>query len=158
MTSRNKLQIRTTEAEAFTDLVLEVFSFNGLMLNAGNSLAKPFGLTSARWQVMGAIDLAGQPLSAAQIARRMGLARQGVLRIGNDLVEMGMLEAGANPDHKRASLYAITERGREVMLEIDQAQAAWANEMSNEVDPQVLEAATMLLKQLSDKAKLNNQS
>ena len=71
-----------------TGLVLEVFRLNGELLDAGNRLTKPFGLTSARWHVMGAIDLAGSPLTVAQIARRMGLALSDVRR-GRDLTSVG---------------------------------------------------------------------
>ena len=85
------MNTRTATGEALTNLILEVFRFNGAMLDAGNRLTKPYGMTSARWQVMGAIDLAGQPVTVAQIARRMGLARQGVQRIANDLEELGMV-------------------------------------------------------------------
>jgi DNA-binding MarR family transcriptional regulator len=61
---------------AMTDLVLEIFRVNGLLLAVGDRLTKELGLTSARWQVMGA--LADGPLTAAQIARKMGLKRQSV--------------------------------------------------------------------------------
>ena len=65
---------RTPVGECLTELVLETFRLNGAILVAGNRMTKPHGLTSARWQVMGAIDIAGTPLTVAQIARRMGLA------------------------------------------------------------------------------------
>jgi hypothetical protein len=63
----------TKAGKAFTELILEIFQFNGRLLAAGDRLAKPLGLTSARWQVIGAIE--DRPLPVAQIARNMGLAR-----------------------------------------------------------------------------------
>jgi DNA-binding MarR family transcriptional regulator len=48
------------------------------MLEAGDVLSAGEGLTSARWQVLGAIVLADRPPTVPQIARRMGLTRQGV--------------------------------------------------------------------------------
>lgn len=47
---------------------------NGLIA-VGDRITAPYGLTSARWQVMGAMALSGQPLTVAQIARVMGLTR-----------------------------------------------------------------------------------
>jgi hypothetical protein len=35
---------------AFTELILEVFRLNGLLLEAGDRLTHPVGLSSARWQ------------------------------------------------------------------------------------------------------------
>ncbi|MDE0095181.1 MAG: helix-turn-helix domain-containing protein, partial [Gammaproteobacteria bacterium] len=61
-------------------------------------------MTSARWQVMGAVDQSKHSLTVAQIARRMGLARQGVQRIVNDLVELGFVVLEENIDHKRSPL------------------------------------------------------
>jgi DNA-binding MarR family transcriptional regulator len=71
--------------KAFTELVLETFRFNGRLLLAGDRLAKPLELTSSRWQVLGAIE--EKPLTVAQIARKMGLARQNVQRLADALHE-----------------------------------------------------------------------
>lgn len=124
---------RTAAGESLTDLILETFRINGALLAAGNQLTKPYGLTSARWQVMGAIDLADGPLTVAQIGRRMGLARQGVQRIVNDLEQLGMVVLKPNPDHKRAPLVSIDDTGRKVLAEIDKAQIEWVNELSKGV-------------------------
>ena len=120
---------RTAAGEALTSLILETFRLNGALLASGNQLTKPFGLTSARWQVLGPI--AEGILTVAQIARRMGLARQGVQRIVNDLVDLGLVALEPNIDHKRAPLVVLTEAGKEVMTEVDKAQAAWVNKLAD---------------------------
>src|SRR2546428_83660 len=66
----------TPKGKTATDVVLQTFRANGLFLAAGDLLAAEEGLTAARWQVLGAIALAGRPLTVPQIARRMGLTRQ----------------------------------------------------------------------------------
>lgn len=119
---------RTTEGEALTSLMLETFRLNGALLASGNQLTKPFGLTSARWQVLGPI--AEGILTVAQIARRMGLARQGVQRIVNDLVDLGLVVFEPNIDHKRAPLVVLTKAGKEVMAQVDKAQAVWVNNLT----------------------------
>jgi len=53
---------RTGEGDAATQVVLETFRVNGLLLAAGNRLAARESLTAARWQVLGAVALAGRPL------------------------------------------------------------------------------------------------
>lgn len=63
------MQKRTAKGEALTEIILETLRFNGALLSAGNKLTKPHGLTSARWQVMGAIDLEGKPLTVSQIPK-----------------------------------------------------------------------------------------
>src|SRR5215470_4298457 len=54
---------RTAEGDAATAVVLEIFRVNGLVLADGNRLAVAEGLTAARWQVLGAVALAGRPLT-----------------------------------------------------------------------------------------------
>ncbi|MEW5250228.1 MarR family winged helix-turn-helix transcriptional regulator [Microbulbifer discodermiae] len=136
---------RTTEGEALTALILETFRLNGELLAAGNKLTKPMGMTSARWQVMGAIDEWGQPLTVAQIARRMGLARQGVQRIVNDLNAQGLVTLEANLDHKRSPLVAISETGSAVMVEIGKAQSTWVNTLAEGLSERRIRDALRLL-------------
>lgn len=63
---------------AFSKLLLEVFRLNGALLAAGDRLDAPHGLSSAHWQVLGAI--AAGPATGRAIGRAMGLTRQGVQR------------------------------------------------------------------------------
>lgn len=144
---------RTAKGEALTELILEVFRLNGAMLAAGNQLTKPLGLTSARWQVIGAIDEAGQSLTVAQIARRMGLARQGVQRIVNELEKRGYLAFAPNIDHKRASLVKISPSGRKVMTRINAAQAKWVNGIAQDLSERQLKQALRMLKAVREQSE-----
>src|SRR5215469_747545 len=112
-------QARTAEGEAATDVVLETFRVNGLLLAAGNQLAAREKLTAARWQVLGAVALAGRPLTVPQIARRMGLTRQAVQASVNRLAAEALVEARDNLDHRRSPLIALTERGSQTFAAID---------------------------------------
>ena len=47
-----------TKSAKLTTVALSVFRLNGLLIEWGNTFAGPHGLTSARWQVLGAISLA----------------------------------------------------------------------------------------------------
>ncbi|MEM7169848.1 MAG: MarR family winged helix-turn-helix transcriptional regulator [Pseudomonadota bacterium] len=144
---------RSTEGEALTALILETFRLNGALLAAGNKLTKPMGMTSARWQVMGAVAEAGQPLTVAQIARRMGLARQGVQRIVNDLEGLGRVVLEENLDHKRSPLVKITEAGDEVMAAIKEAQAAWVNQLADGLSERRIRDTLKLLEAVRDRTE-----
>ena len=130
-------------ADAFTDLVLEVFRLNGRLLAAGDRLAAPVGLTSARWQVLGAID--GQPLSVAGIARAMGLTRQSVQRTADLLAAEGSVAFVPNPQHKRAKLVDLTPTGRAMLREVTIPQKAWAERTAAGLPAAGIEAAVELL-------------
>lgn len=98
-------------SDAVTDLVLEIFRLNGELIAMGDALVDDIGLTSARWQVMGAIALAATPLPIAQIARNMGLTRQAVQRVANELQGEGFVRFAPNPHHQRAKLVLLTKKG-----------------------------------------------
>ena len=123
-------EVRTSEGEKATEVILSVFRANGLLLTAGDLLAAEHGLTSARWQVLGAIALAQQPLTVPQIARRMGLTRQSVHTTVNRLVADGMVGLAANADHRRSQLARLTERGRATYQAINLKQAAWVSRLA----------------------------
>ena len=82
---------------------------------AGDALVADVGLTSARWQVLGAMALSPVPLPVAHIARNMGLTRQAVQRIVNEMEHEGFVRFGPNPHHQRAKLVSRPSGGKEPM-------------------------------------------
>jgi DNA-binding MarR family transcriptional regulator len=98
-------------SDEITELVLEIFRMNGELIAMGDAMVGDLGLTSARWQVMGAIALANTPLPIAQIARNMGLTRQAVQRTANELEGEGLIRFAPNPNHQRAKLAMLTRKG-----------------------------------------------
>ncbi len=144
---------RTTNGEALTRLLLDIFRVNGELLSAGNKITKPFGLTSARWQIMGAIDQEGRPLTVSQVARRMGSARQGVQRIANELEGLGLISAAPNIDHKRAPLFNLSEDGKKVIAKINDAQAEWVNEIARDLPAGQIAMASELLTTILERSE-----
>jgi DNA-binding MarR family transcriptional regulator len=136
----------TKAGKAFTELILEIFQFNGRLLGAGDRLAKPLGLTSSRWQVLGAIEK--RPLAVAQIARNMGLARQNVQRLADVLQEEGFVAYTPNPDHQRAKLVCLTDRGQRAMRQLARRQALWANRIASTTGAGEVQTALSLVKNL----------
>lgn len=139
-----------SKADRLTDLVLAVFRLNGALSDWGDEFASSEGLSTARWQMLGAVALAGRPLAAPQVAARMGMTRQGAQRQLHLLVEAGLMEARSNPMHKRSPLYDLTPHGRDVFASID---ARWKEHVSHASSPfrgSDLEAAAKLLVALID--------
>jgi DNA-binding MarR family transcriptional regulator len=111
------------------ELVVEVFRLNGALLSQGDRMTQDLGMSSSRWQVLGAVELAGRPLSVSQVARNMGLARQSVQRLVNELDADGFVAFADNPDHRRAKLIMLTAKGRKAYQEIMRRQARWSKRM-----------------------------
>ena len=140
---------------AATRLILEVFRANGLLLAVGDRLTRPLGLTSARWQVLGA--LADGPATVAQVARDMGLARQSVQRLANLLEKERLVAFAANPNHRRAALVELTSKGRSAYDRISEIQARWVNRLASGLDARKLEGALVLLKELQARLRASPQ-
>ena len=150
-------QARTSEGDAATDVVLALFRTNGLVLAAGHRLAEREGLTAARWQVLGAVALAGRPLTVPQIARRMGLTRQAVQATVNQLHRDALVETSDNLDHRRSPLINLTELGRRKYAALDRQQIAWINELSAGLKISDLVAAACLLDDLNNRLEKRPQ-
>ncbi|MBE9552436.1 MAG: MarR family transcriptional regulator [Proteobacteria bacterium] len=134
---------RTPQGTALTGLILETFRVNGLLLAAGDRLTSDLRLSSARWQVMGAIDEA--PLPVAQIARNMGLTRQAVQRVANVLADEGLVEFTENPDHRRAKLVRLAAGGRAALKKISGRQIEWSNRLAEGLDAEEIKDALAVL-------------
>ena len=122
---------RTPAGEALTDLMLDLFRANSLILTAGDRLVAPFGLTSARWQMLGAIVSAERPQPVSWLARDLGANRQNVQRIINDLHKDGLVTFETNPHHRRAQLVVLTDRGKRAFEAAMDLQAPWVNDLAN---------------------------
>ena len=137
---------RTPAANTLSWLVVQVMQLNGLLIAAGDTLAAPAGQTSARWQVLAAVEEA--PLSVAQIARAMNLTRQSVQRVADLLVEDGLTAYEDNPAHARAKLLRLTAKGRKALQTIQAGQKVWANALAVGMNEAQLRAASAVLAQL----------
>ena len=125
----------TKAGETVTALILDVFRLNGRLLLAGDRLVAELGLTSARWQILGAIAHAERPEPVAWHARTMGVHRQGVQRIVNEMEKEGIVEFQPNPHHKRAHLVLLTAKGQRLFEAALARQIPWANELSKGLSP-----------------------
>src|SRR5262245_43445307 len=141
----------TQPAAILTDLVLEVFRLNGRLIASGDSLVAGIGLTSARWQVLGAIALQPAPAPVVRIADTMGLTRQSVQRIVDDLKKEGVVAFYPNPHHKRAKLVTLTHKGSALYEAAMRLQKGWATALCVDLDCNKLLTSLRLLKELNQR-------
>ena len=122
---------RTPAGTALTNVMLDLFRLSSLLLTAGDRLVAGLGLTSARWQILGAIVYAERRQPVAWLARDLGANRQNVQRIVNDLHKEGLVAFEANPHHRRAQLVMLTEKGRRTFEAAMELQGPWVNDLSD---------------------------
>jgi DNA-binding MarR family transcriptional regulator len=139
---------KPSKSGTLTDLVLEIFRLNGLLIAAGDELVAGTGLTSARWQVVGAIALQQGRAPVAHIANAMGLTRQSVQRIADELEKTGIVEFRDNPNHKRARLVTLTAKGHALNEAAMDLQKPWVAALAAGIDLSALQAALAVLTEL----------
>lgn len=140
--AEHELQL-TPAGEAFSDLVVQALRVHGLLIAAGNRMAKPVGQTEARWQVLGVIEHG--PATVAEIARVFGLARQSVQRTADALQRDGLAAFEDNPRHRRARLLRITPAGVAVLRKIQESERVWADELGAQLGESDLRQASDVL-------------
>jgi DNA-binding MarR family transcriptional regulator len=147
----------TEAAKHFTDLVLETFRLNGRLIFVGDRLTKSLGLSTARWQILGAIALAHGPLTVAEIARSMGLKRQSVQRTVDVLAGDGLVKTADNPNHRRAKLVLFSAKGAAVYAKVNAIQVNWANQISTAVLAKDLHNAVLTLRALRRRLEISKK-
>ena len=134
---------RTGAGDAFSRLAVQLIRLGGLIDAAGDGLARPAGQSSARWQVLAAAERG--PVTVAQIARLLGLARQSVQRVADLLAREGLTSYEDNPGHLRAKLIRLEPPGQIALAKIQAAQRVWADELGGALGARDLKRASDLL-------------
>lgn len=130
------------------DIMLLVFRVNGRLLEQGDRLVAGLNLTSARWQMLGALALADQSLTAPQIGDAMGVTRQGAQKQLNLLMGEGLVARRANPAHERSPLYDLTETGRRTFAAAERLCDDWAAELGRTLSDEALTVTEQVLSAL----------
>jgi DNA-binding MarR family transcriptional regulator len=142
----DEVEPRTEAGDVLTEVIMRTFRLYGGFLEAAEVMTRPVGLTAAWWQVLGAV--LRRPLPVSGIAREMSLTRQSVQRIADLLVSKGLAEYLPNPAHKRAKLFRPTAAGHEAVSRLAQAQHAFTNRISAQVDLEELRTTLKVMERL----------
>lgn len=142
-------ELDMTKSDKLTAVALSVFRLNGLLIEWGNTFAGPHGLTSARWQVLGAISMVPDAPNIPQIADAMGITRQAVLKQINVLTDEGLVLSLPNPAHKRSPLYALTSRGEAAYQAVVEQWQRHVRDIAGDFSSTDLDAALRVLSAMS---------
>ena len=117
-------------------LVADVYEFAGLLRRSGEAIAAAEGQTQARWQFLSVIS--DGALTVPQAARRLGVTRQAVQRIANELVHDGLVDSRTNPDHQTSALVSLTDHGRSVLARISKLAAVENQRLTQTVGVEIV--------------------
>jgi DNA-binding MarR family transcriptional regulator len=134
--------------------MLLVFRVNGQLLTAGDRLVADLGLTSARWQMLGAIAMEESARTAPRLAARMGVTRQAAQKQLDLMTEEGFVAAQPNPGHLRSPLYVLTRRGASVYEAALRRERSWSSRLAGDMSLADLATTEKLLEALELKLRL----
>lgn len=138
-------------ADEMALLVADVYEAAGLLRRSGEAIAAAEGQTQARWQLLSVVS--GAPLSVAQAARRLGVSRQAVQRVANELVRDELAAFRTNPDHRSSPLLALTPTGQDVLSRITSRATEVHEALTTGIAPGEIADARALLRRLIDQVR-----
>jgi DNA-binding MarR family transcriptional regulator len=130
-------------------LVAEIYECAGLFRKQGERVAVRSGQTQARWQVLSVVSSGG--FTVPQIARRLGVTRQSVQRVVNELHKDDLLSFVANPDHQTSRMVVISSKGKDILTEITNNAEAYHQNLQAAV------GSTNVKRMSEDVQKINEQ-
>ncbi|WP_050460674.1 MarR family winged helix-turn-helix transcriptional regulator [Herbaspirillum autotrophicum] len=132
--------------ETFVD---EVMRLRGRILSAAREMNEERGLHShSQGLILSAVVRAAEPPTVARIARSLGLTRQSVQRIANDLDAGGFIAFEDNPHHKRAKQLVPTAAGLKAHAGNAGVRGAWTSKLESVVGPDELKRTVETLRKI----------
>jgi DNA-binding MarR family transcriptional regulator len=93
--------------------IADVYEIAGRLRRSGDAVARPVGQSQARWQILSVIS--DGTWTVPRVAERLGVTRQNVQRLTDDLCADGLAELVSNERHARSPIVRLTAAGRDVL-------------------------------------------
>lgn len=93
--------------------IADVYEAAGRLRRSGDAVARPIGQSQARWQILSVIS--DGTWTVPRVAERLGVTRQNVQRLTDDLCADGLAELVSNERHARSPIVHLTPAGRSVL-------------------------------------------
>ncbi len=149
-------QNKTPASNALTDLIRTVLRMNATVQKSGTRLMRGTGITNARWQTLSELFALEQRVTVSELARYMGLTRQAVQRLADDMARDGLVEFAENPGDARAMHLLLTEAGKAAYDNALEREWQWSNAISEDFDAEQIDRAVALLEDITRKMQADD--
>jgi DNA-binding MarR family transcriptional regulator len=147
---------KTPASNAFTDLIRAILRTNATVQKSGTRLMRGTGITNARWQTLSELFALDRRVTVSELARYMGLTRQAVQRLADDMVRDGLVEFVKNPGDARAMHLLLTEAGKAKYDNALEREWQWTNAIAQDFDAEQLDRAVALLEAIMQKMQIDD--
>jgi DNA-binding MarR family transcriptional regulator len=147
---------KTPASNALTDLIRAVIRMNATVQKSGTRLMKGTGITNARWQTLSDLFALEKPVTVSELARYMGLTRQAVQRLADDMARDGLVEFVKNPGDARAMHLLLTDAGRSTYHDALEREWQSTNAIAQDFDEQQIARAVTLLEAITQRMQIDD--
>ncbi len=131
--------------QALHDLFREVFALQAALSAIMDKVHEQAGLNTSRHKIM-RILIQMEPATVPDMGAILGVSRQFVQTVCNDLLARGFIEFTENPRHKRSKFVELTETGRIAFRKARQKENQIIEQALPEIDPERVTETRELLK------------
>ncbi len=136
--------VKHKTGKALHDLFREVFKLHTALSEIMDRVHEQAGLSTSQHKIMRALSNLGAG-TVPDIAAVLGVSRQFVQKVCNDLLSCEFLEFTDNPRHKRSKLAALTELGRSAFRQARQKENEIIEKALPNIDPEKVTETRELL-------------
>ena len=133
-------------------LVAQLVESSRLLRNYIDHRAKERGTTRAQWIVLFRLRQQ-EGLSQVDLAEVLELQPISLVRLLDRLVEHGLLERRHDPKDRRTNRLFLTERGRQLVDDLDSLREAIATDVLAKVSEEAIKTSLATLCELKDRIK-----
>jgi MarR family transcriptional regulator for hemolysin len=117
---------------------------------------KPMGLSQAKWRTLLHLSLAGDALTQAEIADRLGIEEPSLATLLHRLENEGWIIRRASPHDRRCKMVLLGQRAQRVISQINATAKKLRHELLEDVSPADLRTCMRVLTQIYEKAERKN--
>jgi len=119
---------------------------------------KPMGLSQAKWRTLLHLSLAGDALTQAEIAARLGVEEPTVVSLLHRLERERWIVREASPRDRRCKMVALGRRAKSVISQISAEAEKLRHELMENISLADLRTCMRVLTQIYEKAEKKNGS
>ena len=139
--------IDRVKVAAYRLLMASVYELAAVSRRESEAFARQQNVTVAQWHTMSVLS-DGHAATVPQIAARLGVTRQAVQRVADQLLDSGRVEGVSNPRHETSPLLRLTPAGQDVLTTLWEVSEAPRAEMLAEIDTTRISEANSTIKAL----------
>jgi MarR family transcriptional regulator, transcriptional regulator for hemolysin len=117
---------------------------------------KPMGLSQAKWRTLMHLYLAGDALTQAEIAARLGVEEPTVVTLLHRLEKEGWIIRRGSPHDRRCKMVLLGQRAQDVISQISAEAEKLRQELMENISAGDLRTCMRVLTQIYEKAEKKN--